>query len=330
MTGHEVHGPDPGEPPTLEMRWIRPGELDARTLEWFERFPAAAESRDDDYLINPNLTGLSVKIRRGHALEVKAFRGRRGVPSLAGHLEGFVESWQRWSFPAGSVIRGAVDSASWRSVHKVRHISFFAINEGRPSASIPTPERGTGCAVELTEVTLHGRNWWDPWVGSGGPARCASRPSRAHGRAAIWPAADGRPATLFGLFQLLSRVATGPDSEGPIAGRGTMITRTAASRKNLERHREVIRAGRQRSRLTIPEALAGAKNELSHLARQSHLHARPGWPCTWRAAVQRLPLRSAKDSTIMSALCRDRWCQRWFWARGQRRSTACTLFVLPS
>jgi hypothetical protein len=138
-------------------------------LEWFGGFPALTESREDDYLINPNLMGLSVKIRGGRALEVKVFRGRRGVLSLAGRVQGFLESWQRWSFPVGSVLRGGLDSASWRSVRKVRRISFFAAGEGRLSASVPTPERGTGCAVELTEVTLNGRNWWTLGVEAAGP-----------------------------------------------------------------------------------------------------------------------------------------------------------------
>jgi hypothetical protein len=169
MTGHEVYGPEPNAPSTLEVRWIRPGELDAPTLEWFGRFPAAAESREDDYLISPNLTGLSVKIRGGRALEVKVFRGRRGELSLAAGVRGLMESWQRWSFPVGSEIRGGPDSTSWRSVHKVRRISFFVAGEGRLSASVPTPERGTGCAVELTEVTMHGRNWWTLGLEAAGP-----------------------------------------------------------------------------------------------------------------------------------------------------------------
>ena len=79
MTGHTAEAPaGAGEPPTVEVRWIRPGVLDARMLEWFRRFPAATESREDDYLISPDLDGLSVKIRGGRALEVKMYRGGLG------------------------------------------------------------------------------------------------------------------------------------------------------------------------------------------------------------------------------------------------------------
>src|SRR6478752_2320072 len=36
-----------------------PGVADARMHEWFRRFPAATESRADDYLISPDLDGVS-------------------------------------------------------------------------------------------------------------------------------------------------------------------------------------------------------------------------------------------------------------------------------
>jgi hypothetical protein len=46
--------------------------------EWFGRFPAATESREDTYLLDPQLPGLSVKIRGGGALEVRRTAGARG------------------------------------------------------------------------------------------------------------------------------------------------------------------------------------------------------------------------------------------------------------
>jgi hypothetical protein len=45
---------------------------------WFGRFPAGTESREDTYLLDPQLRGLAVKIRGGGALEVKAHRGAQG------------------------------------------------------------------------------------------------------------------------------------------------------------------------------------------------------------------------------------------------------------
>ena len=57
---------------TVEVRWILPGQLDAAVAGWFGRFPAGLDSREDIYLIDPVLRGLSVKIRAGQVLEVKA------------------------------------------------------------------------------------------------------------------------------------------------------------------------------------------------------------------------------------------------------------------
>jgi hypothetical protein len=57
---------------SLEVRWILPGPLETAVAGWFARFPAEVESREDTYLVDPQLRGLSVKLREGRALEVKA------------------------------------------------------------------------------------------------------------------------------------------------------------------------------------------------------------------------------------------------------------------
>ena len=56
---------------SLEVRWIFAGQLEAAVAGWFGRFPAAVESREDTYLLDPQLPGLSVKVRGSGALEVK-------------------------------------------------------------------------------------------------------------------------------------------------------------------------------------------------------------------------------------------------------------------
>jgi hypothetical protein len=72
----------PGSPVTqgvrsLEVRWIFPGQLETAVAGWFGRFPARTETREDTYLVDPQLRGLSVKVRGGGALEVKVYRGSR-------------------------------------------------------------------------------------------------------------------------------------------------------------------------------------------------------------------------------------------------------------
>ena len=56
---------------SLEVRWIFSGLLQTAAARWFGRYPARTESREDTYLLDPELRGLSVKVRGGGALEVK-------------------------------------------------------------------------------------------------------------------------------------------------------------------------------------------------------------------------------------------------------------------
>jgi len=65
---------------------------------WFGRFPARAESREDTYLLDPPLRGLSVKVRAGRALGVKVYHGSPGILAVAGRARGRLQSWQKWSF----------------------------------------------------------------------------------------------------------------------------------------------------------------------------------------------------------------------------------------
>jgi hypothetical protein len=50
---------------SLEVRWTFPGQLEAAVAGWSGRFPAGMESREDSYLLDPQLRGLSVKVRGG-------------------------------------------------------------------------------------------------------------------------------------------------------------------------------------------------------------------------------------------------------------------------
>ena len=84
---------------SLEVRWIFPGQLETAVAGWFGRFPARVESREDTYLLDPQLRGLSVKVRGGGALEVKVYRGSPGILEVAGRARGRLEAWQKWSFP---------------------------------------------------------------------------------------------------------------------------------------------------------------------------------------------------------------------------------------
>src|SRR4249920_3091178 len=122
---------------SLEVRWILPGQLETAVAEWFGRFPARTESREDTYLLDPQLRGLSVKVRGGGALEVKVYRGSPGILEVPGRARGRLESWQKWSFPCGPLSLDSVDPPGWRPVSKRRRISRFALASGRIAARAP-------------------------------------------------------------------------------------------------------------------------------------------------------------------------------------------------
>jgi hypothetical protein len=155
---------------TLEVRWIFPGQLEAAVAGWFGRFPTRMESREDTYLLDPRLPGLSVKIRGGSALEVKAYRGSPGILEVAGRARGRLESWQKWSFPCSPLRQGSGDPAVWRPVRKRRRISRFSLASGPVVAPAPGLGGEPWCEVELTEVRAPGQDWWTLGFEATGPA----------------------------------------------------------------------------------------------------------------------------------------------------------------
>jgi hypothetical protein len=67
MTAEPPQSPATEGVRSLEVRWMFPGQLEAAVARWFGRFPARTESREDTYLLDPQLRGLSVKVRGGGA-----------------------------------------------------------------------------------------------------------------------------------------------------------------------------------------------------------------------------------------------------------------------
>jgi hypothetical protein len=151
---------------SLEVRWIFPGRLEAAVAEWFGRFPARVESREDTYLLDPPLPGLSVKVRGGGALEVKVYRGSLGILEVARRARGRMEAWQKWSFPFSLFSPG--NPPGWTPVAKRRRISQFSSADRHivaPAAGLGQPR----CEVELTEVHTSGLHWWTLGFEATGP-----------------------------------------------------------------------------------------------------------------------------------------------------------------
>lgn len=154
---------------SLEVRWIFPGKLETALGGWFGRFPAETQSREDTYLLDPRLRGLSVKVRGGVALEVKVYRGSPGILDLPGRARGRMESWQKWSFPIVPLSPDSGDLSGWRPVRKMRRISRFSPAGGPIATQAPGLGQEPRCAVELTEVRTPGQDWWTLGFEATGP-----------------------------------------------------------------------------------------------------------------------------------------------------------------
>jgi hypothetical protein len=170
MTAEPPESPAAGGVRSLEVRWIFPGQLEAAVAGWFGRFPGRTESREDTYLLDPRLRGLSVKIRGGEALEVKVYRGSPGILEVPDRARGRVESWQKWSFPVSPLPGDGSAAAGWRPVRKRRRISRFPLASGPAVARAPGLSDELRCAVELTEVRTRGQDWWTLGFEATGPA----------------------------------------------------------------------------------------------------------------------------------------------------------------
>jgi hypothetical protein len=154
---------------SLEVRWILPGRLAPALAGWFRRFPAETASREDAYLLSPDMGMLSVKIRAGAALEVKVYQGSPGILDVVSRACGRIESWQKWSFPFNPPSQDD-DLAGWRVIRKKRRVTRFLLAGGRPEAVALGPATGPACAVELTEICSGDQAWWSLGFEAAGPA----------------------------------------------------------------------------------------------------------------------------------------------------------------
>jgi hypothetical protein len=155
---------------SLEVRWIFPGRPDPAVTAWFRRFPAWAEAREDTYLVCPEARGLSVKIRGGQALEVKAYRGSPGNLEVARRARGRMESWQKWSAAHAPSREDDGDPACWKAVGKARRIAQFHLAGGQSVPGAPEGGHGPRCHLELTMIRMQGQDWWSLGFEATGPA----------------------------------------------------------------------------------------------------------------------------------------------------------------
>lgn len=137
---------------------------------WFGRFPAEVAARQDAYLVDPELRGLSVKVRAGAALEVKVYHGSPGIFEVSGRAFCRTESWQKWSFPLASFSQDSGGPSRWRPIRKRRQIIRFQLAGGRVVVAARGPATEPRCAVELTEIDFGAEVYWSLGFEATGPA----------------------------------------------------------------------------------------------------------------------------------------------------------------
>lgn len=168
---HAASGHPAGGLRSLEVRWFVPGELDPAVTVWFGRFSAEMVVREDTYLVEPYLPGMSVKLRAGEAFEVKVRQGSPGSLNVAGRPTGRLEFFEKWSFPFAPCTQSSSYPPGWLTVHKTRTVARFRMAGRRIVPAGPRFQGQPQCAVELTGVRTRGEAWWTLGFEATGPAR---------------------------------------------------------------------------------------------------------------------------------------------------------------
>src|SRR5262249_987478 len=177
---------------SLEVRWIFRGQLEAAVAGWFGRFPAGTESRADTYLLDPQLGGLSLKVRGGGALEGKGYRGGPGIVEGAGPARG------RGGAGGGG---GEGEVGVWRGAAQARQRGPGRLEAGTQEAArqpVPTGQRadcgahlGAGPGAAVRVGTHRGPRPRPGLVDRGlrgdRPHRSAPARTRGHRRACVRP-----------------------------------------------------------------------------------------------------------------------------------------------
>ena len=120
--------------------------------------------------MDPQLRGLSVKVRGGVALEVKVYRGSPGILEVAGRARGRMESWQKWSFPVSPLGQDSGDLARLEAGTQETADQPVLAGEQAGRGHATGLGQQPRCAVELTEVRTRGQDWWTLGFEATGPA----------------------------------------------------------------------------------------------------------------------------------------------------------------
>lgn len=166
----------PSQVMTHEVRWLRRGAVPQDLTEWFSRLPHVTEIRADRYLVKPQITGLSLKVRGDESIDLKQRQGSLGVVRVGRRLTGPADAWLKTSIPLleePGWLTASADDAWIRAVK--RRLRAFPLDTQSASGTDPL------CAVELTEVEVLGELWWTVGFEVSGPGAL----DRLHRAAAV-------------------------------------------------------------------------------------------------------------------------------------------------
>jgi hypothetical protein len=199
----------PSQVMTHEVRWLRQGAVPRDLTEWFSQLPHVTETREDRYLVKPQITGLSLKIRGGESIDVKQRQDSVGVVHLAGRMTGPADSWLKTSvrLPEEPEWLAATADDAWIRAVKRRLRTF-------PLVARPASGADPSCAVELTEVEVLNELWWTIGFEVSGPGAL----DRLHRAAA---AVFGDPAAPVYRFRAEEATPYGEWIQQLSASRGT-------------------------------------------------------------------------------------------------------------
>ena len=142
---------------TTELRWFVPGPMPADIGGWFIGSTGVVEERCDTYLLDGR-HDVGVKRRFRETLELKVRQPLDEGIDLGAGLAGPLEMWRRWS-PDEHLVDGDSDGR-WVDVCKSIVKRRFSLDGTEVAFSSDTQTTGSGCDVEVAEVTVGGIKSW--------------------------------------------------------------------------------------------------------------------------------------------------------------------------
>ncbi len=154
------HLPEVAVDLTSELRWFFDERLPDELAAWFTNGASTGltEVRWDTYRLDGAID-VGVKRRFKQLLELKVRQGPPETFSMTPGLDGWLETWQRWS-PADGRVHLSEDTR-WIDVHKtVTKRRFAGDGDELELSEDNRAMTGHGCDVEIATVSIEGRTGW--------------------------------------------------------------------------------------------------------------------------------------------------------------------------